>query len=94
MIGADVGGGAPRRRGAVGARNGGAVPAARCPAVAGCGAGRALRLRALRQCATTSGRSPWISSQVSASSSVERWSRPRWARGGALDVEQPRLHRR
>ena len=37
--------------------------------------------------------SPWISSQVSASSSTERWSRPRCARRRGA-VEQPRLQRR
>ena len=44
-------------------------------------AGRSLLIA--RQCSTTSGRSPWISSQVSASGSEARCSSPRWTLAGA-----------
>ena len=46
-----------------------------------------------RQCSTTSGRSPWISSQVSASWNVERWSSAALRAMRRLGVEQPRLQR-
>ena len=60
------------------------------PCATGCGFG-ALRLRSGASARPTSGRSPWISSQVTASGNVERCSRPRWARAGRLDVDQTLL---